>query len=202
MIIRCMVAFILCFCILVLTVPSSANTFASGSFASAKSDNYNKSFIKIDVHEQLYDSPFHFCKIENDEDVFDTDNVTLSLSFGSVFPNNFDERIKTEGKGIPRIEIYAVLFNRGDYYLLKEINENYIPGKYECFPFFEDPKSEFTTNVIFNHTEEITLSKDLISAVEGVIHIIVVAPEYFSYTEPVVLSYASFSFTHVISPNT
>lgn len=113
---------------------------------------------------------------KSDKKTFDIDNVKLTLAYGILDGEEIDEMAieyyyrNLRGLDIPEFEIYFGDEFNNNIYTLREVKESFINEKYRVeFNYIAGGDSFFK----FNHSEEITIPKELFTESEGVIIICV-----------------------------
>ena len=105
-----------------------------------------------------------------DKTDFDIDDVKVTIYFGGYFSDSI-ELERECGRNIPEFEIYFSDSFENCILPIRQIEENYVSEKYRMSFIYDD--SHHATEMIFNHSEEITIPKELFSEEKGLIRIIV-----------------------------
>ena len=106
------------------------------------------------------------CAYKSDTRRFDINNVTLTFYYGSIFSE--DILFQLEDGGIDYSEGFDIYFknDKGDKILVKSIHENFVSEEYRI-TFGYDNNDKSYTKYRFNHSETLTIPKELFSDMSG-----------------------------------
>lgn len=109
---------------------------------------------------------------KSDKRTVDIDNVKLTLSFGVLLIFEIDDEYieyeRENGWDIPEFEIYFADESGNNIHTVREVKESFILEKYRVAYMYKEGGY-----YAFNHSEEITIPKELFTESEGVIKICV-----------------------------
>ncbi len=117
-----------------------------------------------------------YCTYKSDKTVFDIDDVTLDFYYSNKVMNQVGDLKFLPGfvenaMSIPYFELFFV-DEEENKYLIKRVEENFISEKYISKVTFEDDLVENVfrpTDIKYNHSEAITIPKELFKKDKGVI---------------------------------
>ena len=112
------------------------------------------------------ETPLFHCAYRSDKTEFDIDDVTLDFYYGGWFTNlgiEYDLQLYN----FPTFEIYFTN-DAHDRCFVKRVEENLVSEKYRCK--FIDDDDWNATEIIFNHSESITIPREIFTENEGVIY--------------------------------
>ena len=110
------------------------------------------------------DAPIFKCAYKSDVTEFDIENVTLTFCYGGFY--ELFETATEQYLSYPVFELY--LFNDTnpeEKILVKKVEENLISEKYRIYTVTE----KFKTAIKYNHSEDITIPKELFTNESGLI---------------------------------
>ena len=110
--------------------------------------------------------PLFYCAYRSDKTEFDIDDVTLDFYYGGWFTNlgiEYDLQLYN----FPMFDIYFTN-DAHDRCFVKRVEENLVSEKYRCK--FIDDDDWNATEIIFNHSESITIPREIFTENEGVIY--------------------------------
>ena len=112
------------------------------------------------------ETPLFHCAYRSDKTEFDIDDVTLDFYYGGWFTNlgiEYDLQLYN----FPMFDIYFTN-DAHDRCFVKRVEENLVSEKYRCK--FIDDDDWNATEIIFNHSESITIPREIFTENEGVIY--------------------------------
>ena len=111
------------------------------------------------------ETPLFHCAYRSDKTEFDIDDVTLDFYYGGWFSNlGIDYDLRQHN--FPTFEIYFTN-DANDKCFVKRVEENLVSEKYRCKFIYDDNRN--ATEIIFNHSESITVPREIFTENEGVI---------------------------------
>ena len=102
---------------------------------------------------------------KSDKTFFDIEDVTLTFYYGGHY-DNYIEDIRESIYNIPSFDIYFT-DEYGNEILVKTVEENFVSDKYNLDFIFGN---FWQTEVIFNHSESITIPKEMFKEESGVVY--------------------------------
>lgn len=128
-------------------------------------EGLRKGFDNIDLYGEV--QHFLFMAYESNDDEFDIDNVTLNFSYGRHYVDVGDVQHTIDaGLSYPNFDLCFVN-DEGTTIVVKHVEENLISEKYMCEPVYSDKIR--LTKVTFNHSEKLTIPKELFNKDSGII---------------------------------
>lgn len=110
--------------------------------------------------------PTLFCAYKSDTTKFDIDNVTLDFYYGGYYYQGVQFELENT-YDFPSFELYFTNDN-GEKFFIQRVEENFVSEKYSC-DIVRDKKGHFS-EIIFKHTESITIPKEIFTEEHGVIY--------------------------------
>ena len=176
-------------CTLVLGIAiallSSVNNTASAGTTDISDNNSSvKSELEFGYTEKMFGQSgpevpgwgnFYFA-YRSEKRTLDIDSVKLTISFGVLSYNEIDAAFieyKREYAGwdIPEFKIYFADEDGSNIQTAREVKESFINEKYRVKGVVDEPNNLYS--YVFNHSEEITIPKELFTESEGIIKICV-----------------------------
>ena len=112
------------------------------------------------------ETPLFHCAYRSDKTEFDIDDVTLDFYYGGWFSNlGIDYDLRQHN--FPTFEIYFTN-DANDKCFVKRVEENLVSEKYRCKFIYDDDWNFIELK--FNHSESITIPREIFTENEGVIY--------------------------------
>ena len=118
------------------------------------------------VYEEGDEIPSDSCAYRSESNVFDIDDVTLTFYFGGVFSPEIEQEHEF-GRNIPEFDVYFGDANLAPMYTIRHSTDNFVSEEYRVTWVFDE--SYNVTEMIYNHSEEITIPQSIFSEEQGVI---------------------------------
>lgn len=133
-------------------------------------------------YENAESSMPSYCAYKYDKNEFDIDDVTITFYFGRDMSS-----IEWERKiwSIPEFDVFFGDINYEPIHIIRHSTENYVSEEYRCKKVrITEPQGcrgskEFTV-IEYNHSEEVTIPKELFNKEQGVLHFRVGGIGYFT----------------------
>ena len=110
--------------------------------------------------------PLFLCAYRSDKTEFDIDDVTLDFYYGGWY-SDLGIDYDLQQHNFPMFDIYFTN-DAHDRCFVKRVEENLVSEKYRC-KFIDDDNSD-ATEIIFNHSESITIPREIFTENEGLIY--------------------------------
>ena len=107
------------------------------------------------------------CAYKSDKNEFDIDDVTLDFFYGGIYPSGVD---LANGASYPSFELYFTdeKDNKMNHKIfVKRVEENFVSEKYRCFQNYDE--TNHTVSIKYNHSETITIPKEIFTEDTGLI---------------------------------
>ena len=105
----------------------------------------------------------------SDKNTFDVDDVRFTIYYGEVFYGSIESERK--GRDIPKFYIICLDADKGGEYLIREVNENFVSEEYRVTTSFrgsfENFEEDLYEEVVYNHSEEIVIPKEVFNENKG-----------------------------------
>ena len=120
-------------------------------------------FVPSDSCEE---QPIFRCAYRSNKTEFDIDNVTVDFYYGGYYPLGAEYYLQIEN--FPTFEIYFTTDNLNTICFVKRVEENLVSEKYRYNYICDDNWN--ATEIRFNHSESITIPREIFTKNEGVIY--------------------------------
>ncbi len=110
--------------------------------------------------------PSESCAYMSETNTFDIDNVTLTFYFGADFSSDINQELELV-RNIPEFDVYFADADRNPIYTIRHSTENFVSEEYRVTCVY-DENYNFIEK-IYNHSESITIPKELFTEEQGVI---------------------------------
>lgn len=110
--------------------------------------------------------PKESCAYKSETNTFDIDNVTLTFYFGGVFAPNISEEL-ISGSNIPEFDLYFANAQQEPIYTIRHSFDNFVSEEYRLT--WELIESSNFVKMQFNHSEKVTIPREIISESHGII---------------------------------
>ena len=135
--------------------------FGSLSLTSCSAIGIDSGFITSNGEE----INFFQAAYRSDKTIFDIEDVTLTFYYGGDYDNDIED-IRENIYNIPSFDIYFT-DEYGNEILVKTVEENFVSDKYNLDVIYGN---WYRTEFIFNHSESITIPKEMFTEESGVIY--------------------------------
>ena len=140
--------------------------------------------------------PSEHCAYRSDAIISDIDNVKVTFYFGRTYSSDdWDLERERNYNSIPEFDVYFADKNHELLYLIRHSDENFISEEYRV-TIEKDVKRNVKV-FVFNHSEEITIPRELFTDTQGVLRFYVSgvnikskSPEY----ETITCAYLNYDF--------
>lgn len=110
--------------------------------------------------------PSESCAYMSETNTFDIDNVTLTFYFGADFSSDINQELEFV-RNIPEFDVYFADADRNPIYTIRHSTENFVSEEYRVTWIFDENYN--VKEKIYNHSESITIPKELFTEEQGVI---------------------------------
>ena len=125
------------------------------------------------------ESPSITCALKSDKTEFDIDDVTLDFYYGILFTGSEEYAREYGGHNIPSFDICFENIKGDRLILIRHVEENLVSEKYRTVWVYDENYS--ATFTIYNHSETLTIPKELFTPEEDVILFSIYGTDVNSY---------------------
>ena len=112
------------------------------------------------------EAPSLYCAYRSDKTEFPIDDVTLDFYYGGYYYQGVEYELENT-HDIPSFELYFQ-DDYGGKFFIKRVEENFVSEKYSCNVVYDDNWN--ITEVKFNHSETITIPREIFAEESGLIY--------------------------------
>lgn len=141
------------------TVPDNGNGETDTNVGAVLESGFNPSDDACEI-------PLFHCAYRSNKTEFDIDDVTLDFYYGGDY-SNLGIEYDLQQHNFPVFEIYFKNETH-DRCFVKRVEENLVSEKYRCKFIYDDNRNAI--EIIFNHSESITIPREIFTENEGVIY--------------------------------
>lgn len=105
----------------------------------------------------------------SEKSVFDIDDVTLTFYYGDYFGYSPIEKYKWNHVTYESYELYFENYKTGDKVLIRHVDEDFVSEKHRC-TYRYAKGTLLVEEIIFNHSEELTIPRELFTEDNGVVN--------------------------------
>lgn len=119
-------------------------------------------------YENGCEMPSKVCAYRSDTNTFDIDNVTLTFYFGGIFGPDVNF-YREHAMNVPEFDIFFGDSNFEPIQLIRHSNDNFVSEEYNVTLLIDENYN--TTEIKYNHSEIVTIPKELFTKQQGIINI-------------------------------